>query len=80
MLGELTAESNHLFTFNDSTNRISTWQNLIKEQVKNDTGEDNTIEDEPASWGKTEFYRLLSGGDDENYFKIRAGFIKDELK
>lgn len=70
MLYELADEKNDLFHVNRSRARILKWHQLIKDHIANDTGEDMTITDKPASWGNCSFYRLLETGN--NYFVIRS--------
>jgi len=72
---------NDLFDKNKSINRIQTWHSLISSHVSNDTGEDMSIEDKPASWGNQPNYRLKSGNNSggsngpANYFGTRAATI-----
>ena len=54
--------------------RILSWQNSIKDFVQNDTGEDCSISDAPASWGNHGEYRLLESGSN-NYFAIKAAVV-----
>ena len=54
--------------------RILSWQNGIKDFVQNDTGEDCSISDAPASWGNHGEYRLLESGSN-NYFAIKAAVV-----
>ncbi|HRZ96092.1 MAG TPA: CotH kinase family protein [Paludibacter sp.] len=70
---ELCSNQNNYFEYSKSTARIRNWQNLIKNYISNDTGEDMKIEDKPASWGNCDFYRLLETNN--NYFIIRASNI-----
>ena len=58
-----------------SASRIRKWQELLEPYVKNDTGEDMTIKDAPASWGNHHEYRLLEDCPD-NWFKVKADSIK----
>ena len=54
--------------------RIRNWQNKISQYVNNDTGEDTTIEDKPASWGNHSEYNLLKSNSD-NFFTVKAASI-----
>ena len=54
--------------------RIKEWQQAIGPYVSNDTGEDMSIEDRPASWGNHGEYRLLKSGSN-NFFQVKAGVI-----
>lgn len=83
-LGQLIKEENSLFTFTASTNRILTWHNLIRPYIANDTRSQPRIRDVPASWGRSSYYRLLSGDDsgeepEANFFKTRVRTIREEL-
>jgi len=70
---ELANSNNDYFHFNKSSIRIKNWHDMIKGYISNDTGEDMTIVDNPASWGNCGFYRLLEA--DNNFFKIRGANI-----
>jgi hypothetical protein len=72
-LNELIDPKFDYFHYDKSTLRIRKWQNLVKDHISNDTGEDMTLIDQPASWGNCGFYRLLDTNN--NYFKIRASNI-----
>ncbi len=72
-LHELCNDDN-LFGINGSMQRIATWQNLIRPYVANDTGEDMTIEDKPASWGNHAEYRIMSDGAN-NFFRVKKNSI-----
>ena len=54
--------------------RIRTWQKLFSEYVPNDTGEDMTLKDAPASWGNHSEYRLLENNSN-NWFKVKSESI-----
>ncbi|HEX9981470.1 MAG TPA: CotH kinase family protein [Flavobacterium sp.] len=60
-ISELADVGNDLFAASRSKPRIAAWQAMISPYVSNDTGEDMSIGDEPASWGNSPFYRLSSG-------------------
>ena len=70
-LMELTDPANALFHMDASVPRIQAWQNLIRPYVSNDTGEDMTIKDKPASWGNHHEYRLMDTGND-NFFRVKT--------
>ena len=78
---ELINPNNDLFTASRSIERIQTWQNRIENAVPNDTGEDMSIDDKPASWGNQPNYRLKTGNNrggidgPANYFLSRAASI-----
>jgi len=57
-----------------SMQRIKVWQQKISTFVDNDTGEDCSIEDKPASWGNHPEYRLTSGSR-ENFFLVKKGVV-----
>ncbi|MDD3077884.1 MAG: CotH kinase family protein [Paludibacter sp.] len=69
-LHELADSNNDYFYIDNSINRIQNWQNRIKDYIENDTGEDMSLIDQPASWGNCGFYRLIDTNN--NFFKIRA--------
>ena len=70
-LMELTDPANALFHMDASVPRIQAWQNLIRPYVSNDTGEDMSIKDKPASWGNHHEYRLMDTGSD-NFFRVKT--------
>ena len=72
---ELCNPDNDLFYYTKSIDRIKKWHTLISPFVNNDTGEDMSIKDMPASWGNRAEYRLLSTTN--NYFIIRAQNLPD---
>jgi len=72
---ELVGEENELFYYTASIGRIKTWQALVRPYLDNDTDEDETIEDRPASWGNHSEYRLLDEGPN-NFFKVKTSSIK----
>lgn len=61
-----------------SAERIRTWQKLFADYVSNDTGEDMTLKDVPASWGNHSEYRLLENNSN-NWFKVKAESINKWL-
>ena len=62
------------FYYTRSMARIREWHSKIGDYVSNDTGEDMSIEDRPASWSNHGEYRLLE--ESNNFFKIRAEAIE----
>lgn len=80
-ISELANPASDLFTAEKSIQRITSWQSMVSPYVANDTGEDMTVSDVPASWGNAPFYRLLSGNAQggsngpANYFKTRVQSI-----
>lgn len=61
--------------YKNAAKRIRAWQNKVQPYVDNDTGEDTTISDRPASWGNHGEYRLLDESPDVNYFRVKADVI-----
>ena len=72
-LHELCNDDN-LFGATGSMQRISVWQNLIRQYVPNDTGEDMVIEDRPASWSNHSEYRIMTAGSN-NFFTVKKNSI-----
>ncbi len=73
-------KNNDLFDFVKSTNRIKQWQNLISADVANDTGEDMAVSDTlTAGWTDFNYYKLLSGNVNINYFKTRIVYAQIQL-
>ena len=70
----LTDSKNALLDRASSQARIRSWQQRIEPYVDNDTGEDTTIEDKPASWGNHSEYNLLKNNSD-NFFTVKASSI-----
>ena len=62
------------FYYKNSMARIRVWQNVIAPFVYNDTKEDITIEDKPASWGNHPEYRLTEDSA-VNFFKVKASVV-----
>lgn len=56
-----------------SAARITKWQNLIRDHVKNDTWYGNNLSDQPG-WSDTKKYHLT--GTTDNYFTTRVQTIK----
>ena len=73
-LKELIDAKNALMDRASSQARIRSWQQRIEPYVNNDTDEDTTIEDKPASWGNHEEYNLLKNNSD-NFFTVKASSI-----
>ena len=74
-LKELAAEGSPLFGYDASVSRIREWQKLIEPALPNDTGEDETIADRPASWGNHHEYRLQEDGAN-NWFRVKSGVLR----
>jgi len=72
---ELVSSENDFFNADKSISRIKNWQNMISPYISNDTGEDMSLIDQPASWGNCSFYRLLESNN--NFFKIRSKNIPE---
>jgi len=73
-LKELVTEANAMMDRRSAQSRILAWHHKIEQYIDNDTGEDTTIEDKPASWGNHSEYRLLQNNSD-NFFTVKAGVI-----
>ena len=71
---ELADPSKALFHTDASMARIKAWQDKIRDYVSNDTGEDMSIHDRPASWGNHGEYRIMEAGPD-NFFSVKIGVI-----
>lgn len=69
--------SDELFKMEGSVARVKSWQAMFSSFVANDTGEDMTIEDKPASWGNHSEYRVMDMGAN-NFFKVKASSIPKE--
>lgn len=65
-----------LFYYTTSMQRIQKWQMSVKQFVSNDTGEDMSIKDAPASWSNHPEYRLLTSTTNENFFRVKETYIK----
>ncbi len=72
---ELVSSENDFFNADKSISRIKNWQKMISPYISNDTGEDMSLIDQPASWGNCSFYRLLESNN--NFFKIRSKNIPE---
>ena len=75
-LKELVDPANALFHEDASVPRIKAWQNAISPYISNDTGEDMSIYDAPASWGNCYFYRLMETGSN-NFFRVKTETINN---
>lgn len=75
---ELCSSSKDLFCYSASTARIRAWQDSIRPYVQNDTGEDMSIEDRPASWGNHGEYRILDPNN--NFFLVKTQTINQYCK
>ena len=73
---ELADPANALFDMDASVSRITTWQNMIRPYVSNDTGEDMEINDQPAHWGNHHEYRLMDKGSN-NFFRVKTETINN---
>ena len=62
------------FSVSASKKRIQQWQGRISQYISNDTGEDMTMEDRPASWSNHGEYRLLEEGSN-NFFEVKAKVV-----
>ena len=73
-LQELVDPANALFHIDASVPRIQAWQDKIRTYVSNDTGEDMSIKDQPASWSNHTEYRLTDTGAN-NWFRVKTEVI-----
>ena len=73
-LRELGADGNQWFGYDASTFRIRNWQRLLEPHLVNDTGEDQILQDRPASWGNHSEYRVLEDGKD-NWFRVKSQIL-----
>lgn len=71
---EMAEPSNALLYYISSRIRIQNWHAQIADYVANDTGEDNTIADRPASWGNHGEYRIFTTSDN-NFFRAKCESI-----
>lgn len=77
-LKELVDPATGYFDYATSAARIRNWHSKIEPYVSNDTGEDMTIYDEPASWSNHSEYRLLEDGGN-NFFRVKAETYRNIL-
>ncbi|MBO7544551.1 MAG: CotH kinase family protein [Bacteroidales bacterium] len=73
-LKEIAVSDGSPFLYGAAAARIRSWHNMINPYVSNDTGEDMSITDLPASWGNHSEYRLLIDGSN-NYFRVKTATI-----
>ena len=73
-LKELVDSGNDLFQMTRSVKRIKLWQENISPFISNDTGEDMSIYDRPASWSTISTYRVMDTGSN-NFFKVKTQTI-----
>lgn len=76
-LERLTAQGNGLMYWEEAAAVVAGMQDRVRDFTANDTGEDMTVEDRPASWGNHPEYRLL--GTDGNFFRIKAESILNSV-
>jgi hypothetical protein len=62
------------FSYERSIIRIREWQDLIRPYLANATGEDQVIQDLPASWSNNRWYRIMEDGS-HNWFRIKCGVL-----
>jgi len=67
------------FVWESSQSRIQHWHNMIRDYVPNDTGQDNSIYDRPASWSNHQEYRVFSDGQN-NWFNVKCESVNNYLK
>lgn len=68
------------FYYSKSIERITNWQNLVRNYIScsdnvNTSGSYHSIDDFPATWGTTPFYKLLTGESGVNFFKTKTEVI-----
>ena len=63
------------FAYPASMERIGPWQDLIRDHLANDTGEDQVLADRPASWSKHREYRVTTDGS-YNWFRLKAARLR----
>lgn len=78
-LREFALEKGNDFVWEASHARIDGWQDMIRDFVANDTGEDNSIYDRPASWSNHQEYRIMTDGTN-NWFRVKVSYLNDKLK
>lgn len=64
------------FSFSNSVTRLNAWWSEISPYIENDTGEDCLLLDRTASWGNHQEYRLFTGSESTNFFKVKAEVCK----
>ena len=70
----LVTQGNAMMDRQSAQARIRAWHSRISPYINNDTGEDTSIEDKPASWGNHSEYNLLKTNSD-NFFNVKAASI-----
>ncbi len=70
----LVTQGNAMMDRQSAQARIRAWHNRIAPYVDNDTGEDTSIEDKPASWSNHSEYNLLKNNSN-NFFTVKANSI-----
>ena len=71
---ELADPSKDLFHMDASVPRIQAWTDRIAPYISNDTGEDMSFNDRPASWSNHGEYRLIDKGSN-NWFRVKTDVI-----
>ena len=74
-LNDLIDKKYDLFYVNYSQQRIENWQSNIVSYISNDTGEDMSLSDVPASWGNCGFYKIRGNSSTDNFFVRKASSI-----
>lgn len=74
-LNDLIDKKYDLFYVNYSQQRIENWQSKIVSYISNDTGEDMSLSDVPASWGNCGFYKIRGNSSTDNFFVRKASSI-----
>ncbi|MBQ4285359.1 MAG: hypothetical protein II720_02760, partial [Bacteroidales bacterium] len=64
------------FLYENSVERIKAWHKLIGPYVANDTGEDCSLRDRPASWSNHQEYRLLEDSSSNNWFRVKCSVLE----
>ena len=70
----LVTQGNAMMDRQSAQARIRAWHKRIAAYINNDTDEDTTIEDKPATWGNHSEYNLLKSNSD-NFFTVKAASI-----
>lgn len=82
---EFTSEESAFYVTN-SQERIKKWQTMIAPYINSPqinyelSYTYNKLDDFPAYWGETPFYRLLSGDETTNFFMAKTASIKKAIK
>lgn len=64
------------FLYENSVERIKDWHKLIGPYVANDTGEDCSLRDRPASWSNHQEYRLIEDSPSGNWFRVKCSVLE----